>query len=65
MAVERVPGVIEAEFSYDDGSGIVTYRAEETDPEVFLTELEDKTGFVARVVEAQGATRSEEDTDER
>ncbi len=65
MAVERVPGVIEAKFSYDDGSGIVTYRTEETDPGVFLGELEDKTGFVARVVEAKATTPGEEDTHER
>jgi len=51
MAVKRVPGVVDARFSYEEGSGVVTYDAGETDPDAFIAELADKTGFIARVVE--------------
>ncbi len=53
MAVERVEGVIDAKFSYEGGSGVVTFDAEETDPDVFIRELEDRTGFLASVVESE------------
>ena len=51
MAVTRVPGVTDAQFSYEEGSGVVTYDPDETDPEAFIAELADKTGFIAHVVE--------------
>lgn len=51
MAVNRVPGVLESEFSYEEGSGVVTYDPEATDPETFLAELAEKTGFRGRVIE--------------
>ena len=50
MAVNRVPGVIEAEFSYEEGSGVVTYDPDVTSPDVFIEELVDKTGFLAAVL---------------
>ncbi len=50
MAVNRVSGVIESEFNYEEGSGVVRYNPRETDPEVFIAELADKTGFVGSVV---------------
>ncbi len=56
MAVERVSGVVDAEFSYEEGSGVVTYDTEETDPGAFIDELKDKTGFVATVVPTPGTT---------
>lgn len=51
MAVNRVPGVLESEFSYEEGSGVVTYDPEATDPETFLAALSEKTGFRGRVIE--------------
>lgn len=48
-----MPGVLESEFSYEEGSGVVTYDPEATDPETFLAELADKTGFRGRVVESR------------
>ena len=49
MAVNRVPGVIESEFDYEAGSGVVTYDPDLTDPATFIAELEDKTGFIGTV----------------
>ena len=49
MAVNRVPSVIESEFSYEEGSGVVTYDPDLTDPETFIAELKDKTGFLGSV----------------
>ena len=49
MAVKRVPGVLEASFSYEEGSGVVTFDPERTDPETFIAELKDKTGFLGSV----------------
>lgn len=51
MAVDRVPGVVESAFSYEEGSGVVTYDPEATDPETFLEVLAERTGFRGRVVE--------------
>lgn len=48
--MRRVPGVLDARFSYEEGSGVVTYDADQTDPETFLAELTEMTGFRARVV---------------
>ena len=51
MAVERVDGVVEARFSYGSGSGVVTYDPGRVDPQVFIEELEEMTGFQASVRE--------------
>lgn len=55
LAVRQVPGVLDARFSYEESSGVVTYDAERTDPAAFIEELAVKTGFEARVV-ASGAS---------
>ncbi len=47
MAVERVAGVIEAEFDDELDAGRVTYDPEKTDPATFISELERMTGFRA------------------
>lgn len=52
--------MIESEFSYEQGSGVVTYDTEATDPETFLAELADKTGFQGHVVESPDAPDSEQ-----
>ena len=66
MAVERVEGVIDAEFSHEGGSGVVSFDADETDPDAFIRELADKTGFVASVVGAERETSKPTDVgDER
>ncbi len=52
MAVKQVPGVLEAEFSYERGEGTVTYDSAETRPEVFIDRLAQLTGFGARVTSA-------------
>jgi len=49
MAVNKVPGVIESSFSYEEGTGVVTFDPDLTDPEIFIAELKDKTGFVGSV----------------
>ena len=49
MAVERVAGVIAAEFDHELNTGRVTYDPETTDPETFIRELERMTGFQAAV----------------
>ena len=41
--------MIESEFSYEEGSGVVTYDPDLTDPETFIAELKDKTGFLGSV----------------
>lgn len=50
MAVTRMPGVLDAYFSYEEGSGVVTYDPALTSPETFLPRLTDATGYGARVV---------------
>ena len=49
MAVERVAGVLTAEFDHELDTGRVTYDPEKTDPATFLAELERMTGFKAAV----------------
>ncbi len=49
MAVERVAGVIAAEFDDELDAGSVTYDPEKTDPAAFISELERMTGFQATV----------------
>lgn len=56
-----MPGVLESEFSYEEGSGVVTYDPESTDPDVFLAELAGKTGFQGRVVVPNSASDGDED----
>ncbi len=56
MVVTRIPGVVDAGFSYEEGSGWVTYRPDETKPEEFIERLMDMTGYTAKVVrEEEGA----------
>lgn len=62
MAVERVPGVVSAEFSYEQGAGVVTYDPEETDAAAFIEELKDKTGFVATLVSSPDTTSGTQET---
>ena len=57
MAVERVEGVESAEFSYEEGSGMVTYDPEVTSPDEFLSELERMTGFVGQVASSEEMDR--------
>lgn len=57
MAVKRVPGVLEAEFSYQRGEGTVTYDPAETRPELFIDELVRMTGFGARVTSPSSGDR--------
>lgn len=52
MAVQRVPGVLEAVFSYDEARGFVRYYPDVTDPSTFMAELEQMTGFEARLSRA-------------
>jgi hypothetical protein len=49
VAVERVEGVSEATFSYQQGEGVVTFDPTLTSPEVIMVELQRMTGFVPRV----------------
>ena len=46
-----------AEFSYEEGSGFVTYDPDVTGPEEFLAELESMTGFVGQVVSSEAQKR--------
>lgn len=43
-------GVRDAHFSYDEGTGEVTFDATRTSPEEFLEQLSTMTGFEARVI---------------
>jgi len=65
MAVKRVSGVMDASFSYEEGSGSVTFDEEETDPAAFIAELADKTGFVARVVGGDNTSTDDSESGER
>jgi copper chaperone CopZ len=51
IALERAPGVYDAEVSYDSASAVVLYDPEKTSPEKFVAYLEKMTGYKARVVE--------------
>ena len=50
-------GVESAVFSYDEASGVVTYDPEKTNPEEFLAELEQMTGFVGQMASAEEMER--------
>ena len=52
--MQRVPGGIEAEVSFEEGAGLVSYDPETTEPRIFIRELADKTGFGAQVVGEDG-----------
>ena len=56
MAVERVDGVENAEFSYEERTGIVTYDPKVTSPEEFLTRLDEMTGFKGTVESSSDET---------
>ena len=47
MAVERVEGVEDAEFSYERGEGFVAYDPSVTNVEAIVAELKRMTGFEA------------------
>ncbi len=51
IALERAPGVYDAQVSYDSASAVVRYDPEATSPERFIAYLERMTGYTARVVE--------------
>lgn len=58
--MKRVPGVIEARFSYEEGAGVVTFDPEVTTPDAFIRELQEKTGFIASVAAASQPDQSQE-----
>ena len=45
LAVERIEGVTEADFSYSDGTGTVRYDTTLTSQAVIIAELERATGY--------------------
>ncbi len=49
MALKKVAGVEDADVSYEEGRAIVTFDPEQTSPTEFINELEQLTGFTARV----------------
>ena len=49
MAVKRVEGVREAEFSYERAEGFVTFDTTKTNPQAFIAELDRMTDFSATV----------------
>lgn len=63
MAVERVEGVQEADFSYARAEGFVIYDPSVTSPEEFLAELARMTDFRGIVRESDGAGSSAPMTD--
>ncbi len=61
MAVERVEGVREAEFSYERAEGFVTYDTTMTSPEEFLAELDRMTDYSGTVRAEAGSGSVEHD----
>ena len=59
MAVERIAGVQDAEFSYERGEGLVTYDPDSTSAETIIAELARMTGYVATVREGSTSSRQE------
>jgi len=51
IVLRRVPGVLQAEVSYDEASAEVTYDASVTEPAEFIARLEKMTGYRARVTD--------------
>lgn len=56
MAVERVKGVREAEFSYERAEGFVTFDTTQTTPEAFIAELERMTDYSATLRPVEGGS---------
>lgn len=57
MAVERVEGVREANFSYESAEGLVTFDKTVTSADAILVELERMTGFSGTVRTTEGRQR--------
>ena len=55
IVLEKVPGVLDAEVSYDESAAVVLYDASEVSPPEFIARLEEMTGYEARVVEDDDA----------
>jgi copper chaperone CopZ len=51
LVLKRVPGVHDAEVSYETASAVVRYDPARTDPARFIARLREMTGYEARVVE--------------
>lgn len=49
MVVERIEGVREAEFSYPEGTGSVSFDTTATSMEAIVEELKRATGYEARL----------------
>ncbi len=64
MAVERVDGVREAEFSYERAEGFVTFDTTMTSPDVFLAELDRMTDFSGTLRADGGSESMSHDTPE-
>ena len=64
MAVERVDGVREAEFSYERAEGFVTFDTTKTSPEEFLAELDRMTDFSGTVRDDPRSESMSHDTPE-
>ena len=64
MAVERVEGVREAQFSYERAEGFVTFDTTKTSPEEFLAELDRMTDFSGTVRTDANAESMSHDTPE-
>ncbi len=61
MAVERVEGVREAEFSYERAEGFVTYDTTMTSPEEFLAELDRMTDYSGTIRAEPGSGAMDHD----
>jgi len=59
VAVQRIEGVLDAEFSYERSEGIVTYDPERTSVEAIIAELTRMTGYAATVRDGSEPPRHE------
>lgn len=57
VAVLRTPGVLDAEFRWPEATGTVQYDPAMVTPDQIISELRERTGYVATVAAIEPAPR--------
>lgn len=60
VVLRRIQGVIRAEVSYDSARAVIWYDPARVTPDRIITELRERTGYAARVMNAPRQVREEE-----
>jgi len=64
VVLRRMEGVVRAEVSYDSARAVIWYDPARITPDRVITELRERTGYSARIIDAPPRAREEEWYDE-